>query len=92
MQRHSREYWKEQLREYWGSGFTVSEYSELSVDRQLKWPENRRLKWPEIWENEVEAFRRLPTPKTRLPRLPFTIKILNPKYNRQHNQNRTQKQ
>ena len=29
MQRHSREYWKEQLREYWGSGFTVSEYSEL---------------------------------------------------------------
>ena len=29
MQRHSREYWEEQLREYWGSGFTVSEYSEL---------------------------------------------------------------
>ena len=29
MQRHSREFWKEQLREYWGSGFTVSEYSEL---------------------------------------------------------------
>ena len=29
MQRHSREYWEDQLREYWGSGFTVSEYSEL---------------------------------------------------------------
>ena len=29
MQRHSREFWEEQLREYWGSGFTISEYSEL---------------------------------------------------------------
>ena len=29
MQRHSREYWEEQLREYWDSGFTVSEYGEL---------------------------------------------------------------
>jgi hypothetical protein len=29
MQRHSRQFWEEQLREYWDSGFTVSEYSEL---------------------------------------------------------------
>ena len=35
MQRHSREFWKEQLREYWGSGFTVSEYSELIGQPQL---------------------------------------------------------
>ena len=34
-------------------------FSKGGVDRQQKWPENRRLKWPEIWENEVEAFRRL---------------------------------
>ena len=37
----------------------VKQNIELAVDRQQKWPENRRLKWPEIWENEVEAFRRL---------------------------------
>ena len=35
MQRHSRQFWEEQLREYWDSGFTVSEYSELIG--QSKW-------------------------------------------------------
>ena len=60
MQRHSREYWKEQLREYWGSGFTVSEYSELIGQPRLtvkRWIRKLRPEYEssEIIEQEQEC-------------------------------------
>lgn len=60
MQKHSREYWKEQLREYWGSGFTVSEYSELIGQPRLtvkRWIRKLRPEYEssEIIEQEQEC-------------------------------------
>ena len=68
MQRHSRQFWEEQLREYWDSGFTVSEYSELIG--QSKWTVQdwiRKLKAEHESSEIIEPEQAEPDKPCRLP-------------------------